>query len=57
MTLQLVLGYDRRLHAEIAVIWEDGSTTLKDLPAHGKLLLHFDELSPDALHVSAPKPP
>ena len=47
MSFQLVLGQDdRRLYAEIEIVYEDGSTAFRRVPANNRVTLHFDEVAP-----------
>jgi hypothetical protein len=43
MSFQLVIK-DQRLHAEVEIVLEDGSTIFKVLPANERLTIHFDDL-------------
>ena len=46
MSLQLVLDERKRLSAEIEIVWEDGSTTAKRIPANERFTIHFDDEEP-----------
>ena len=48
ISVQMVMDCNRRLCAEIEVVFEDGETILKKLPANTRLTLHFDELRQEA---------
>ena len=51
MSFQLVIK-DKRLHAEIEIVLEDGTTINRMLPANERLSIHFD----DFLKESTPPP-
>lgn len=44
MSLQLVLDEHKRLKAEIEVVFEDGTTVLRQIDANARLTVHFDDL-------------
>lgn len=49
MSFQLVIK-DNRLHAEVEVVLEDGTTVARTLPANERLTIHFDDLVKQPAH-------
>lgn len=43
MSFQLVLDEHRRLAAEVEIVFEDGSTVIKRLPANERMTFYFNE--------------
>lgn len=48
MTFQLVIK-DKRLHAEVEIVFDDGSTVCRILPANERLTIHFEDLIKDPI--------
>lgn len=45
LSFQLVIGPDKRLHAELEIVMEDGSLVSKTLPANERVTIHFEDLA------------
>lgn len=46
-SLQLILDEHKRLQAEVEIVYENGSTTLRHIPVNEKLTIFFEDLVPD----------
>lgn len=46
MSFQLVINENKRLVAEIEIVYDDGSTVFRKIPANGRMVIHFDEVTP-----------
>lgn len=56
MSFKLVIDDNKRLCAEIEIVYEDGTTVFRKVPANSRAVIHFDEVKPCASDSTAPRP-